>query len=218
MNKQQVLENVKIVVEEGADGVFLINHESGHEAELVHIYRLVREIYCNFWIGLNLLGVSNENAIRTVWNERSPGLWVDNAGIEEVYDQVILCNDAEQCLSLRGKLWSEELYFGGVAFKYQESVKDYRLVAQEASKFVDVITTSGDATGNPPDIKKIGEMREGMGQSFPFAVASGMTPENVGQYLDYLDCFLVATGINMKNDFYNFDSKKVRKFVKTIGN
>lgn len=46
---------------------------------------------------------------------------------------------------------------------------------------------------------------------FPLAIASGITPENVGEYLPWCDCFLVATGISCS--FEELDPERVRALV-----
>ena len=73
-----------------------------------------------------------------------------------------------------------------------------------AAKFMDVVTTSGSATGVAAHVKKISDMRAGCGD-VTLAVASGITPENASQYVTLVDAFLVATGISPRGDFYNLD-------------
>jgi len=51
------------------------------------------------------------------------------------------------------------IYFGGVAFKYQEDVTDLAKVAVAAMPFLDVITTSGVGTGIAPNLEKIKHMK-----------------------------------------------------------
>jgi predicted TIM-barrel enzyme len=41
------------------------------------------------------------------------------------------------------------------------------------------------------------------------AIASGVTPDNAADYAADVDCFLVATGINKPNDFYNIDPARL---------
>jgi predicted TIM-barrel enzyme len=48
----------------------------------------------------------------------------------------------------------------------------------------------------------------------PLAIASGITPENVGDYLEMADCFLVATGIS--KSWLAFDEERVREFVRRV--
>jgi hypothetical protein len=45
-------------------------------------------------------------------------------------------------------------------------------------------------------------------------LASGITPENAHLYMDDVDGFLVATGINLDGDFYNIDRKKLAQLLK----
>ena len=90
--------------------------------------------------------------------------------------------------------WSG-LYFGGVAFKYQRPVDDLAQAAMIAADYMDVVTTSGPGTGHAASLEKISCLKQALGDQ-PLAIASGITPENVGDYLDRADCFLVATGVS----------------------
>jgi hypothetical protein len=44
-------------------------------------------------------------------------------------------------------------------------------------------------------------------------VASGVTPENVHVYAPYVDAILVATGINLPEDFYNIDKTRLLRLI-----
>lgn len=57
------------------------------------------------------------------------------------------------------------------------------------------IATSGQGTGQAADIDKIRVMKQALGD-FPLAIASGVTPDNIEDYLPHSDCYLVATGIS----------------------
>ena len=46
------------------------------------------------------------------------------------------------------------------------------------------------------------------------AIASGVTPDNIGDYLPYVDHFLVASGISQ--DFHTLDPAKVRALAEAI--
>jgi predicted TIM-barrel enzyme len=59
-------------------------------------------------------------------------------------------------------------------------------------------------------VEKIARMKEAIG-THPLAIASGITPENVEQYLPIANCFLVATGIS--SDFTTLDPSRVRDLV-----
>jgi predicted TIM-barrel enzyme len=73
---------------------------------------------------------------------------------------------------------------------------------------MDVVTTSGIATGHEAEGGKIADFRAGL-ENAPLALASGITPENAARYGRDVDCFLVATGINRDGDFYNIDPARL---------
>lgn len=211
-SEEQVLRNVKIADENGANGVFLISHERPYN-ELFDMYEAARNENPDFWIGLNALDLFPSITIEFAPNSVS-GLWVDNAFFS--FKGFVDDNVANAKVNWEARKAREDwngLYFGGVAFKYQKSVEDCGLDAKQAMPFVDVVTTSGDATGHPPSVEKITKMREAIGD-FPLAIASGMNPVNVKEYCGLVDCFLVATGIS--RNFTELEPVLVRKFVKAI--
>jgi len=209
----QALRNVKIAHEEGADGVFLINHSIPY-LSLIECYTMIKQKFPEFWIGLNCLDLGR-NAVEYIPKE-TEGLWVDNAGVNEIYrglDRTFSLDEAKKFAAIRQKSGWNGIYFGGVAFKYQNPVINARAAAKVSSSYVDVITTSGKGTGQEPDLDKIRDMSLGAGNT-PLAVASGITPLNVHAYKPYVDCFLVATGVSDSHTELN--RLKVRAFVKAL--
>lgn len=203
---RQVCHNVDIAESCGADGVFLISHGRMDHEELIELYMVARDKHPEFWIGLNFLGFTNQSAL-SILPDRTCGLWSDNAGITDTSVQGALAfAEKRAMLEWRG------IYFGGVAFKHQEHVHDLADVATRAVPLMDVITTSGDATGIPPSPQKIAAMKIAAGEA-PVAIASGMGPDNVHLY-PMADCFLVATKIS-KSD-YELDPKLVVAFENNI--
>jgi predicted TIM-barrel enzyme len=79
--------------------------------------------------------------------------------------------------------------------------------------FMDVVTTSGVGTGHAAEIDKIQGMKQALGD-FPLAIASGIKPANVTDYLPHADCFLVATGIS--KSFDQLDPAAVGSLVSRI--
>lgn len=105
------------------------------------------------------------------------------------------------------------LYFGGVAFKYQRHVEDFESACRVATRYMDVVTTSGPGTGHAAEVEKIRRMKAALGV-IPLAIASGVTPENVADYLPHADCFLVATGIS--RSFTELDPARVRSLIAAV--
>jgi predicted TIM-barrel enzyme len=205
----QAEDNTNLALDEGADGVFLINHHIRSDT-LLEIHSAVAARFPNAWIGVNCLGLTPALVFAMI-SERVDGVWVDNAMIDERGgDQ----SKAQGVLDARERAGnSRALYFGGVAFKYQRHVEDLASAATTAARFMDIVTTSGPGTGQSAHVDKIRVMKEALG-SFPLAIASGITPDNVESYLPYADCFLVATGIS--RSFDQLDAVRLRRLVELV--
>ena len=84
--------------------------------------------------------------------DNKAGLWVDNAGITDLS----ISSGAEKFLKYRMKNSSwDGIYFGGVAFKSQQPVRDEAEAARLVVPFVGVVTTSGLKTGSAPELEKV---------------------------------------------------------------
>ncbi|MBU6231919.1 MAG: adenine phosphoribosyltransferase [Patescibacteria group bacterium] len=209
----QAFRNTKIAQEEGADGVFLINHSIPYPS-LIEVYLMIRQKMPDFWIGLNCLDLGR-HALDYIPKD-TDGLWVDDAGINEIskgLERAFSLEEARKFSEERQKSNWNGIYFGGVAFKYQNQVVNARAAANVASTFMDVVTTSGKGTGQAAELDKIRDMSMGI-NNCALAIASGITPENVRSYKPYADCFLVATGISDSHTELN--PAKVRSLVKAL--
>ncbi|MGD9047817.1 MAG: BtpA/SgcQ family protein [Anaerolineae bacterium] len=205
---EQALRNAEIARRQGCDGVFLIRHEIDN-TELLRIHHQLYEAFPDWWIGVNCLDLSPSKVFDVITDEVA-GVWVDNAMIDE---RESLQVKAEAIQAAREQSGWQGLYFGGVAFKYQRYVEDVGRAARLAAEYMDVVTTSGPATGESADRVKIQTMKAALGD-VPLAIASGTTPENVGGYLEIADCFLVATGIS--KSWLEFDEERVRELVRRV--
>jgi predicted TIM-barrel enzyme len=211
----QAARNVALAVKTGAAGVFLINHDFA-VGRLLPILRQVRDRWPGLWLGVNFLAVTGRDAFPALGKLEAEGCtvdayWADDAQMDERAD---LQAEAEEIARVRADSGWTGLYFGGVAFKKQRPVEaaQYRRSAQIARPFMDVVTTSGIATGHAADDTKIADFRAGLGDA-PLALASGVTPANAARYGRQVDCFLVATGINREGDFYNIDPARLETLL-----
>lgn len=207
----QVLRNVAHAVRLGAPGVFLINHDFP-VPEFLPILRAARQACPNLWIGVNFLAQSGRIAFPVLGTLAHEGCqidayWADDACLDERESHQ---TEAEAISTIRRESGWSGLYLGGVCFKKQRPVdpalNEYS--ARLALPYMDVVTTSGIATGHATDLNKISDFRRGLGDA-PLAIASGVTPDNAAEYAADVDCFLVATGINHSGDFYNIDPARL---------
>jgi len=208
-SEKQALRNVKIAFDEGADGVFLINH-SISAIDLLCIHSIAKRQFPDFWIGLNFLDLDHWGALVNLPGTDT-GLWVDYGGIRPMHSDPT--RDAIIFSELRKKRMHTGIYFGGVAFKGQATSLDPASDAKLSAPFIDVVTTSGAGTGIAASVQKIKVMKEAIG-SHPLALASGVTPNNVEEYLPYIDFVLVSTGVSDSHEETN--PELLRELVRKI--
>lgn len=209
-NSKQVLRNVEIAQDEGADGVFLIDMHGRNPSLLKKFQEAASDIEPTWFIGVNYLNVPQVKVFKLL-DHRVSGLWTDNALIDETIEEQVGAEEFERARKESG--WNG-LYFGGVAFKYQAGVSNLEAATKIARGFMDVITTSGPKTGSPPDIEKMAVMRSAVGRH-PLGIASGITPENVHRYLPFASAFLVATSLIIDGT-QDFDRVRVRDLVQAV--
>ena len=143
------------------------------------------------------------------------GLWSDNAmlgsGATDDVTRAYRVPQSRAAVGLKGKT----LYFGGVAHKGQAGVPDDKLeaVARSAADIMDVVTTTGPATGMAAEPEKIIRMASGCAAGgTPLAIASGVSVDNIAGYVaGGACCFIVASSV--ANGFYKFDEGKLKALM-----
>lgn len=192
----------------GADGVFLISHH-GQNDELFTLAHAIKAAHPQLKVGINLLGVSAYDAYLRIAMNKVDMMWTDTPGVTSLGT-----DDGAKRIAMhlingpRGPV-----VYGSVAFKYQPYEGDPAGAARAAAALGMLPTTSGASTGNAPSVSKARAMSEALGGG-PLAVASGMTPENVDDFLPYFTHYLVATGVSL--DDYHFDLARLRTFVEKV--
>ena len=208
---REALEAVRVACSFGLKGVFLID-QIMHEDDILELVRELRELYPRLWVGVNLLAHSPAEALVTALRGGNSidGLWSDNAGVDERKVEQL---EAQELVAVRQRLGWGGLYFGGVAFKYQRQVVDLGRAASLARPYMDVVCTSGPGTGLVADVEKVRELRGGL-DGHALALASGITSQNVHDYLPYAQAFLVGTGIEASIGV--LDPKKIESLLRSM--
>ncbi|WP_373506322.1 BtpA/SgcQ family protein [Aestuariivirga sp.] len=218
LDNAQAERNVRIVIGEGAAGCFLINHDFGVE-RFLPIVAHVRERFPALWMGVNFLAVTGRDAFPVLGKLQREGIavdgyWADDARIDErrPSDDQPEAQDIATAREVSG--WNG-LYTGGTCFKKQREVapEHHEYSARLATGFMDAVCTSGVATGHAIDLTKIAAFRRGIGDH-ALTLASGITPENAHHYMDDIDGFMVATGINLDGDFYNISAPRLARLIR----
>lgn len=196
ISREEALAAVHIAQSLGIRGVFLID-QGMIERDVLALVREVRDRYPALWIGVNLLARAPAEALAAAIDACGAvdGIWSDNAGV----DERVVHARAGDFVAARKRLGWNGLYFGGVAFKYQREIAQEYLgrAASNAAPYMDVVCTSGPGTGYAADVSKVRALRSGLGDH-AMALASGVTPQNVRDYMPYVQAFLVGTGIESR--------------------
>jgi hypothetical protein len=192
-NAYQVEENVKICLDCGVKNAFLINHTISY-LELISIREFIKNKYPDFWAGVNFLDLSLPMSLKVF--ENFDGLCHDQFPFIE--DKPNFC------------------FFGCISFKYQPDIEEneFDSYCKQIEKVVDVVVTSGDATGSPPTIAKIKKIRSKINKNIPLAVASGININNIKSFSEYVDYFLVASSIIDKDEIFSY--QKLNNLLKIL--
>lgn len=211
----QALRNLDVIDGAGCPGAFLINHDFPVEPFLP-ILREIRAARPDLWLGVNFLDKPGNIAFPILGELAREGFvfdayWADDARIDE---RDTAQREADEIARIRAESGWKGLYLGGVAFKKQRPVPEekYAEAAQISTRYLDVVCTSGIATGHEAELSKIETFRTAIGD-VPLAIASGITPQNVHRYKPLVDMILVATGINFDGDFYNIDPARLEALL-----
>lgn len=212
------LRNAAIVADAGCIGLFLIQMNA-RDGELDAPAQKIKKRWPKMLLGINRLSCTPQRAIK----------WNNTLGVKVTWnDQLVITSkgvsqNAKYISGLLGTMPNHRL-FTSVAFKYQahepDPAKAAQLVAGMGPQWI--VTTSGAATGEAPDVEKLKMMKEAIGQS-PLAVASGISLENAKMLFPYVDCALVSTHLGCdlaggRLDFYNFDAKKLALMMEIARN
>lgn len=212
------LEGAEIALTNGAHGVAVVTHVIAPVIWLEAI-RQIKEKYPHHQAVLNILQ-RDPKTIFLIMKELEQilpdGIWTDNARISGIdYIPSWHETDADDVRNIQEEMWWKWLYFGGLDFKHQKHLdaSAYPFAVQQAKKYLDIITTSGDATWVSADKEKVKNIKE-LAWNYPVWLASGVMPENIGEYIKNTDISIVASWIS--KDYYNLDPAKVLELANII--
>lgn len=205
LTETQALENIEIIKKCGLNKAFLISHGNISWKQLLKIAKEIKEKH-NMWIGCNFLDIDSELVFDTLKENinQIDGLWIDDSFSETDKIKHIYLKNAWKNSGFKG------LYFGGVSFKGCVQPNSLEKATETAIDAMDVITTSGPATGIPPSFNKLGTMKD-IAQKKPLGLASGVDETNIRQFSHYVDYFIVASSIEEK--FGRISEEKLRRLL-----
>ncbi len=207
MYKNQAKDEVRKIMNCGLKKCFLISHGRFNYKQLIGIANEIKQ-ETNMWIGLNFLDLGDQTFSRSEsFKDYIDAIWIDNshAGVD--------IDKSKKLVSEWQKSGFKGIYFGGVAFKYCKQPENLIEATKEAVNLMDIVTTSGAATGIAADIEKIKEMKAAIGNK-PLAIASGINAGNIKEFKNYVDLFLVASSI--EDSFGNISERKLTSLIEAF--
>lgn len=197
--------------ENGADAVVLIN-EFCPLSELESVISECRKRFPDKCLGVNYLGDEKDpygvfESFRLAHVYGLQLVWTDFSGVEAQSDKPTL-----DLVKVREKQPESVFYASGVHFKYAKptpSQPSLEEAALRALGFVDGVITTGEATSKACSPDKARRLKNAVG-NYPIGLASGVDAENVNEYLEWVDFFLVASSIQ------DPDRRFIGKNIKTL--
>lgn len=216
---QHAMKNAEIAFDNWAHGVAVVTHAIKPELGIM-ISSMIKDIFKTKKVLLNIRQREPKKIFKTLEQIKYleiDGIRTDKAmiyGIDWIRHNEK--NYADKVVELQKRINRKWLYFWWVDFKHQRPIPENELAwaVAQAKRYLDVITTSGVSTGISADSSKVQKIKL-LAENHPVALASGVTPENIKDYIEHTDISIVATGIS--KDYRNLDPKKVAELAKTIG-
>lgn len=195
--------NAEMCAKNNAYGLFVISME-GDNLGLAALAKRIKNSFPQLKVGINLLGYSAIDSIYEGLNYSLDMTWSD-------YPIVTGSSISNEAKLIQEELVNtKHLFFNSVAFKYQRVEKNISQAVLNSQSLGFIPTTSGEATGKAADLSKLQVMKQAL-KNYPLGIASGLTPDNVIEYIPFIEYGLVATGISQ--DFHTFDEFKLKDII-----
>lgn len=188
---EDALRDLEITFANGGDAIV---YEGGDFKKLDQVLTAVREKYPNKVIGVNYLGayVSYIETFELAQKHKCQIAWTDYSGID------LITEAPEMSLhDIDARKPAGVFYVSGIHMKYltlRDPKKSIEKSARQAMGWMDGITITGPGTGQATDPEKARRTRSVIGDH-PMGAASGVSSENVGSLVPYIDYMLVNSSI-----------------------
>lgn len=240
---EKALKDTKALEEGGMNGIIIENWEEDSIGPFVtpatarDIWRITEEIVKNVSIpvGINILHNDYRNAFLTAYNLKLEFVWLD-VFVDRVRSDFKHSDvpPFDIVVNIEIVQWYKESS-GNIPLFVQVHPKHYlpinergNLIKEEQRPSIGLqakkaVKNGADAivitksTGVAPAIETIQEVKDSVGK-IPVLVGSGVTPENIGDFMSIADGIIVGTSLKTK-DFDHVVLSKVKRLVKaaTLG-
>lgn len=194
-------DSIKDLEESFNNGADAIVFESGDYKKLNEVLGEIRKKYPDKVLGVNFLGPDEnlytyKETFELAKKHRLQIAWTDFSGVDLIHEAPeVNLHDIE------ANKPADVFYVSGIHMKYstlKDPSKTIEKSATQAMGWVDGIVITGPKTGVATDPERAKNTRLVIG-NYPMGAGSGVSPENVGTILPYIDYVLVNTSISDAN-------------------
>jgi len=185
---------------------------------MLKIAKKVRKEF-NKPVGIQMLKAANETSLAIAAKANLDYIRVEGYIFAHVGSTGIVEGCAGELLRLRKKLGVEHIkVFGDIKKKHSSHSLTIDLdivdeLKQAEFDQIDGVIVTGSMTGVEPDIKELARVKKAA--SVPVLIGSGMTKENIKNYLPYADGFIVGSTFRKDGKFLEETApKRVNGFMK----
>jgi len=218
-NYEQTIKNMEIIKRNDIKYVWL----KGTYCEdkiFIEIFKIVRKKYPEIFIGLNFSSPNMKNTFNYLNNliiseTRPNALWIDESRIDDTISQ----KSAAEIQNFIHKINFKDLYFGGILIKNKYNKDSLEKITENASKYVDVITTSVEAKEKKTEIEKLIRIYD-LNKKFDIdlkcfvAVETDVTLKDINEFINY--CNIIIIGPSIYDEDKIFKEEELVNLKKTI--
>jgi uncharacterized protein len=171
--------------------------------------------------GLQVLAGGNKQALGAALAAGGDFIRAEGFVYAHVADEGFFNSDAAEILRYRKQIGAEHIsIFTDIKKKHSShSITDDTDISDtaKAAEFFlsDGVIVTGSATGHEPSLEEIRKVKESV--NIPVLAGSGITLENVNEYMKYCDSLIIGSYFKVDGKWFNpVDLNRVKKFVNRI--
>jgi uncharacterized protein len=171
--------------------------------------------------GIQILAGANKQALAAAHSAGADFIRAEGFVYAHVADEGFFNSDAGEILRYRKQIGADSiLIFTDIKKKHSShsitNDTDIADTAKAAEFFLsDGVIITGSATGKEPSLEEIYKVKESV--NIPVLAGSGITIDNVGEYLQYCDSLIVGSYFKIEGKWQNpVEIKRLKEFMKKV--
>lgn len=197
-----------------------LNKDAGAEiTSLMSIIGYEIKQKLNLFCGIQILAAANKQALSAAYSAGLDFIRAEGFVFGHIADEGFIQSDAAELLRYRKMIGADNVaVFTDIKKKHSSHsvTSDISLAdtAKAAEFFLsDGVIVTGNATGEETDIEQLKSVRKAT--KLPVLVGSGITAQNINNYYDFADGFIVGSYFKKAGKWYNpLDIKRINGLVK----